>query len=187
MDVNIVIPEKLYKALKRHLFEGRKEQGAFLFASETSSTSEMNLTAEDIYLIPPEAWDVQELTYLELSEEEKVKIMIMARKRDCHLVECHSHRSPYGAACFSPSDIYGLEEFVSYVRWKLPGKKYGALVWAKDSVSGQVWDGTNPSPLPVKEVRIIRKDGTYQTIKPPIQKKRGKIFSWANLFKRGSK
>jgi hypothetical protein len=187
MDVNVVIPEKLYKALKQHLFTGRKEQGAFLFASETSGVSEMNLTAADIYLIPPSAWDVQESTYLELSDEEKVKIMIMAKKRDCHLIECHSHRSPYGAACFSPSDIYGLEEFVSYVRWKLPGKKYGALVWAKDSVCGQIWDGTNPTPLPVKEVRIIRKSGSYQTIKPPIQKKRNKIFFGANRFKRGNK
>jgi len=187
MDVNIIIPARLYEVLKQHLFKGRKEQGAFLFASETSGTSWVNLVAEDIYLIPSEGWDVQESTYLELSEEEKVKVMLMARKRNCHLIECHSHRSLYAAACFSPSDIYGLEEFVGYVRWKLPGKKYGALVWTKSSVCGQVWGGTNPSPIPVKEVRIMKKDGTYQPIKPSIPEMPGRIFSWSKFLKRENK
>jgi hypothetical protein len=184
MGVNILIPEELHKALMKHLFKGSKEQGAFLFATDSTSSLEMNLKVEDIYLIPPEAWDAQESYYLELSEEEKVKVMIMARRRDCNLIECHSHRSPYGMAYFSPSDIHGLEEFISYVRWKLPRKKYGALVWTKSSVYGQVWDPNNPTPIPVGEVRIIRKDGIYRIVKPSVRKR---IFSWSvSLLKRGT-
>ena len=122
--------------------------------------------------------------YLELSEKEKVKIMIMARERDCNLIECHSHQSPYGLAYFSPSDILGVEQFISYVRWKLPGKKYAAMVWTKSSVYGQVWDPNNPTLIPVKEVCIIKKDGTSRVV-PSVRKD---IFSRsAKLFKRGGK
>ena len=185
MSFNILIPENLYQALRKHLFKGNKEQGAFLFATDTTGFSEMTLKVEDIYLIPAEAWDVQKSYYLELSQEEKVKIMLMAKKRDCHLIECHSHRGPYGMAYFSPSDIYGLEEFISYVRWKLPDKKYGALVWTKTSIYGQVWDPSSVTPLELKGVYIIRGDGTCQVIKPEV---RDKIISWAaKLFKRGGK
>lgn len=185
MSFDILIPEDLYQALRKHLFKGNKEQGAFLFATDTTGFSEMALEVEDIYLIPAEAWDVQKSYYLELSQEEKVKIMLMARKRDRHLIECHSHRNPCEMVYFSPSDIYGLEEFISYVRWKLPGKKYGALVWTKTSVYGQVWDPSNVTPLAVKGVYIIRKDGTYQVMKAEVRKN---ILGWAaRFFKRGGK
>lgn len=142
------------------------------------------MTAEDIYLIPEKAWDFQGQTYLELSEEEKVKIMIMARNRSLSLIECHSHRSRHGLADFSPSDIKGLEEFIGYVRWKLPGKKYGALVWAENSVKGVIWDGRRPSPLQIDEVMIARKNGKLREITQIQPLKR--FFGWAaNLFGRG--
>ncbi len=174
MSFEMLIPENLYQALKKHLFKGRKEQAAFLFATDATGFSGMALKVEEIYLIPAEAWDVQKSYYLELSEAEKVKIMLMARKRECHLIECHSHRSRYGMAFFSPSDIYGLEEFIGYVRWKLPGKKYGALVWTNKSVYGQFWDPASLTPRTLKGVYIISRDGGYRVIKPEAQEN---IFS----------
>lgn len=145
------------------------------------------MTVEDIYLIPETAWDFQGQAYLELSEEEKVKIMVMARNRDSSLIECHSHRGPYGMADFSPSDVKGLEEFIGYVRWKLPGKKYGALVWAENSVNGVLWNGRNSSPLPIDEIRIVGKDGKLRTIRTGMRPRK-RFFRWAaNLFGRGDR
>lgn len=169
MSFNMLIPENLYQALRKHLFKGKKEQGAFLFAIDAPGFSGMTLKVEDVYLIPAKAWDIQTPYYLELSQAEKVKIMLMARKRDCHLIECHSHRRFCEMAFFSPSDNYGLEEFISYVRWKLPGKKYGALVWTLKSLYGQLWDPNRLSPRTLKGVWIISRDGTYQVIKPGAQ------------------
>jgi hypothetical protein len=169
MSFNMLISENLYRALRKHLFKGKEEQGAFLFAIDATGFSEMTLKVEDVYLIPPEAWDVQKSYYLELSQTEKVKIMLMARKRNCHLIECHSHRSRYGMKFFSPSDIYGLKEFITYVRWKLPGKKYGALVWTKKSLYGELWDPNSLSPHTLKGFYIISRNGTYQVIKPEAQ------------------
>jgi hypothetical protein len=145
------------------------------------------MTAEDIYLIPQKAWDFQGQAYLELSEEEKVKIMIMARNRNFSLIECHSHRSPHGVAEFSPSDLKGLEEFIGYVRWKLPGKKYGALVWAESTVKGLIWDCKRPAPLPINEVSIVGKNGKLKDIGTKIRPRRG-FFGWtAGLFGRGER
>ena len=185
MEAIITIPEEFYNELRRHLFKGRKEQGAFLFATDSGTSSNINLNVEGIYLVKSTGWDVQESSYLELNEQEKVKVMITARNKNCNLVECHSHRSTQGVAQFSPSDVVGLEQFVSYVRWKLPGKKYAALVWTKTSVYGQLWNTDNPIPIPVREVRIIKKDGRCKIVKPSI---RERLFSWsATLFKRGDK
>jgi len=145
------------------------------------------MTAEDIYLIPEKAWDFQGQTYLELSEEEKVKIMIMARNRNLSLIECHSHRNPDGIADFSPSDVKGLEEFIGYVRWKLPGKKYGALVWAENSVKGAMWDGKKGPPMPINEVSIIEKNGKPKDVSTEIRRHRGFLGWAARLFGRGDR
>jgi hypothetical protein len=172
MGVNVIIPERLYRSLAKHLFKGSLEQGAFLFATDSSISGEPALEVKNLYLIPSEAWDVHSPYYLELKDTEKVRIMKMARQLDCHLIECHSHRHSSGPARFSPSDISGLDEFVEYVRWKLPGKKYGALVWTESSVYGQVWNGGQASPTDVSEVRIAKRWGRYTTVnvhqKPPI-------------------
>jgi hypothetical protein len=164
MDVKIFIPEKMYESLRKHLFKGRKEQGAFLFATDSTNASEMILTVKEIYLIPSKAWDIQEVYYLELSQDEKVKVMIMAKNLNCHPIECHSHRNPSGVAHFSFSDLKGLDEFIGYVQWKLPGKKYGALICTESSINGMVWDMTSPGPLPVKAIFIIKNDGSHRTI-----------------------
>ena len=187
MDVKIVIPEKMYDALRKHLFKGRKEQGAFLFATDSTSSSKIILTVKEIHLIPSEAWDIQAAYYLELSQEEKVKVMIMAKNLNCHLIECHSHRNSYGTAHFSFSDLKGLDEFIGYIRWKLPGKKYGALIWTESSISGMVWDMKTQGPIPVKEIHIIKKDGTHETVIQTKKFKKLSSYLQTTPLKRGAK
>jgi hypothetical protein len=60
-----------------------------MFAAESSRRGELNLKVEKVHLIPAEAWDVHSSYYLELSDEEKVKIMRMAKELDRHPIECH--------------------------------------------------------------------------------------------------
>ena len=127
-----------------------------MFAAESSSAGELSLKVDRIHLIPAEAWDVHSSYYLELNDNEKVKIMRMAKELDLHPIECHSHRHSHGPAYFSSSDIRGLDEFVEYVRWKLPGKKYGALVWTESSVHGQVWNDKKSGPVTVSRIQITR-------------------------------
>lgn len=154
MVVMVSIPRQKYRFIRSHLFKGQKEQGCFLFCDTRFNGGVINLYVKEVHLIKADKWDYQSDFHLELKDEEKVKIMLMARKENCDLIECHSHRSS-GVAKFSPSDSHGLDEFVQYVWWKLPGKIYGALVWTKNDVAGQVWLPKKSVPISIREIRII--------------------------------
>ena len=154
MVVLVSIPRRKYRFIRAHLFKGQKEQGCFLFVHAHFNGAVINLNVKKVHLIKADKWDHQSDFHLELKDEEKVKIMLMARKQDYDLIECHSHLWS-GVAKFSPSDIHGLDEFVRYVWWKLPGKIYGALVLTQNDVAGQVWLPKKSAPIPIREIRII--------------------------------
>jgi len=156
MVVLVSIPRQKYRSIRAHLFKDWKEQGCFLFVDTLLTGGVINLCVKRVHFVKPDKWDYQSSFHLELKDKEKVKIMLMARKDSYDLIECHSHCST-GVAKFSPSDKYGLEEFVKYVWWKLPGKIYGALVWTENDVSGQVWLPKDDLPLPIREIRITAK------------------------------
>ena len=154
MFVVVSIPRHKYRFITRHLFQGHKEEGCFLFMDTHFSHAVVSLYVKEVHLIRADKWDYQSSFHLELNEEEKVRVMLKARHNNYDLIECHSHRSA-GAANFSSSDRSGLSEFVRYVWWKLPGKIYGAMVWTKNDVTGEVWLPKRDSPLAVSEIRII--------------------------------
>lgn len=154
MIVMASIPRSKYRFIRRYLFKDHKEQGCFLFIDVRFYGAVLNLFVKEVHLIKSDRWNYQSDFHLELKDEEKVKVMLMARRKNYDLIECHSHCSS-GVAQFSHSDMHGLDEFVRYVWWKLPGKIYGALVWTEDDVTGKVWLPQNSVPLPISEIRII--------------------------------
>jgi len=154
MIVIVSIPRQKYRFIRAHLFKGQKEQGCFLFVDTHFSGAVVNLYVKEVHLIKADKWDHQSNFHLELKDEEKVKVMLKALKNNYDLIECHSHRSS-GAASFSHSDAHGLEEFVQYIWWKLPGRIYGALVWTKNDIAGEVWLPKKSVPLSISEIRII--------------------------------
>jgi hypothetical protein len=156
MVVLVSIPRQKYRTLRLHLFKGQVEQGCFLFAQTYFDGGVVRLHAKEIHRIHADKWDEQSEHRLELKEEEKVKVMLKAKKLNYDLIECHSHRF-CGSARLSSSDKYGLDEFVKYVWWKLPGKIYGALVWTESDVAGQVWLPKNNLPVPIREIKITAK------------------------------
>lgn len=153
MVVLISIARQQYRLLRSHLFKGQVEQGCFLFAQTHFDGGLIHLRAKEIHCVHADKWDAQSEFNLELNEKEKVKVMLKAKKYNCDLIECHSH-CLCDVARLSSSDTQGLAEFVKYVWWKLPGKIYGALVWAESDVTGQVWLPRNTLPLPIREIRI---------------------------------
>lgn len=154
MVVMVSIPRQKYRFIRSHLFKGQKEQGCFLFMYTHFNGAVINLYVKEVHLIKPDKWDHQSDFHLELKDKEKVKVMLKAKKFNYDLIECHSHRSSE-VAKFSPSDVHGLDEFIRYVWWKLPGRIYGALVWTKNDIAGGVWLPKKSVPIPIREIRII--------------------------------
>ncbi|MBU1726808.1 MAG: hypothetical protein KJ880_04180 [Candidatus Omnitrophica bacterium] len=156
MIVMVSIPRQKYRYIRSHLFKGHKEQGCFLFTDTHLGSGIINLYVKEVHCIKADNWSHQSDYHLELDDEEKVKVMLMAKKTGYDLIECHSHRFS-GPAHFSHTDLVGLDEFVKYVWWKLPGRIYGAFVWTDDDLLGQVWLPKKHAPITVREIRIINK------------------------------
>lgn len=150
----IEIPDLIEDKLRRHLFQGELEQGAFLFADAIRNQDELHMKVRDVYLIPPEGWQVQLEVYLEMTDEERGKVMKIARDGDFAVVDCHSHPGSDDGVWFSPSDISGITEFAGYVRWKLGGKPYAAMVWGESSLDAVIWEGEFLIAHPVQEVLV---------------------------------
>ena len=92
--------------------------------------------------------------YLEMSHEERGKILKLARDRGAAIIDCHSHPHSYADVWFSPSDRHGITDFAQYVRWKLDGKPFAALVWGEASVDGVVWQETFEQAQPLDLIRV---------------------------------
>jgi len=154
MITTISIPKNIAGKLRRHLFKSELEQGAFLFARVTKDAGKLDVIAEQVYLIPPEGWQVQLDVYLEMKDTERSKIMKMARDRDLAVVDCHSHPGSGDDVSFSPSDKAGITDFAEYTKWKLGGKPYVAMVWAESSLDAVIWDGDFTKAGRVDKVNI---------------------------------
>jgi len=150
----VEIPREMADRLRRHLFQGELEEGAFIFARLVEERDVLTLEGLELYLVPPEGWRVQTNFRLEMTDEERVKILKLVRDKDLCLIDCHSHPASNGDVWFSPSDRDGIEEFAPYVRWKLDGKLYAAMVWGEDSVDAVVWEGDFEQPRRIDEIHI---------------------------------
>jgi hypothetical protein len=154
MNRVIVIPAVIEESLRKYLFQSELEQGAFLFADVSQSSKELNLAVQDIYLVPPDGWQVQLEVYLEMKDSERSKIMALARKSGFAVIDCHSHPGSDDEVQFSPSDRYGITDFAAYANWKLGGKPFAAMVWGENSFDAVVWSNDFKNPHSIDELRI---------------------------------
>lgn len=150
----ITIPSAIHEKLRNHLFQNELEQGAFLFANVEQNTNEVNLLVQDVYLVPPNGWQVQLEVYLEMKDSERAKIMALARTGGYAVIDCHSHPGSDDEVQFSISDRYGITDFAAYANWKLNGKPFAAMVWGEESIDGVYWMDNFKNAFPVDEVVI---------------------------------
>jgi len=78
---------------------------------------------------------------------------LAALKRGGHaLIEVHTHPGSGPAVDFSRFDQEQLPPFARYVRLKLPGKPFGALVLSEHGYAGQLWTDAGVEPLTIRPV-----------------------------------
>jgi hypothetical protein len=99
------------------------------------------------------AFDVQTPWHLTLSDETRAAVIKWAHDAGEALMEVHSHMD-LGPACFSPSDLLGLGDFVPHVWWRLRHRPYGALVFGDGSFDGLVWRSDPDAPEQVEALVI---------------------------------
>lgn len=155
MNYFLTIPAEIERAVRDHLFQNELEQGAFLFAHIDQEPGQTTLQVAEAYLVPAEGWQVQMDIHLEMKDEERAKIMRLAKQKNLALVDCHSHPHSFERVWFSPSDRHGITEFALYAKWKLGAKPYTAMVWAETSIDAVVWDTDFTGALPMKQITVV--------------------------------
>lgn len=82
---------------------------------------------------------------------------LAAIKRSGHaLVEAHTHPGSDTTLVFSRYDERHLPAFARYVRLKLPGRPFGALVFGQRGYTGRAYSDTGVAPLAIRGVGELR-------------------------------
>lgn len=140
--------------LWEHLLGNHTEQAAFLFAEFRQTTRTSTFVGRELHLVPPEDFDLQSSSHLAMTDEALARLIKRAWDLRLAVVEWHSHPQYEGPACFSPSDRFGLRDTVPYVRWRLRGRPYAAVVIGDASLDALAWLGGEPGPQRVDGIKV---------------------------------
>lgn len=151
----IATSSELFRPVREHL-RGHIEQVAFFLADFDEERS--SFTLREWRPMPPEAFEFQSDYHVTLRDEVRPEVIKWAWDEGACLVEIHSHVED-GIAGFSPSDIWGLEEWVPHVRWRLRGRPYAAMVTAGDTLDALAWLDAGGEPSQVE--RLVIDNGTH--------------------------
>lgn len=146
----IVATGELYQPAREHL-RGRIEQVGF-FLADFDLVRQAFVLREWLPMLP-EAFEIQSAYQVTLRDEARPKLIKWAWDSDACLVEAHSHAGT-GPAGFSPSDIWGFQEWVPHVRWRLRSRPYAAIVTAGDSFDALAWLDGNDAPTQIERLEI---------------------------------
>lgn len=150
MTATISAHSALFQAAREHL-RGYIEQVGFFLAD--FHMTESTFVLREWRPMPPEAFEYQGAYHVTLRDEMRPEIIRWAWDARACLVEVHSHGDE-GIACFSPSDIYGFDEWVPHVRWRLRCLPYAAIVTAGDSFDALAWLNAEDGPVQVAAVEV---------------------------------
>jgi hypothetical protein len=131
----IATSSELYRPVREHL-RGHIEQVGFFLADFDEERS--SFTLRQWRPMPPEAFEFQSDYHVTLRDEVRPEVIKWAWDEEACLIEIHSHGED-GIAGFSPSDLWGLEEWVPHVRWRLGGRPYAAIVTAGNTLDALAW------------------------------------------------
>lgn len=155
MRTLLSLPRKSYDRVINHLLPRKAdvEEAAVVFVSISREDGVLQMNYEDWYPIPPEGFVIQSLGYIELADKTRAEIIKKAHDLGTAIVEFHSHPYAYDA-CFSWSDLRGLDEFVPHVWWRLKGKPYGAVVFGPWNFDALLWVDGPEHPRTLDELRV---------------------------------
>jgi hypothetical protein len=135
-------------ALEQHLAAGRPEQLAFLAAAWNGFA----VVVDNLYLVPAEGFVIQTEFQISLTDDERAKVIRWAHQQGRGLIEAHIHRDGDPAE-FSPSDLWGLNDFVPHVWWRLH-QPYAALVFGEETFDALAWPARDGHAESVDALRV---------------------------------
>jgi hypothetical protein len=148
--VTVRISRKLYERSSVEL-EGRDEQVGFFLADFDWDARAFNV--HDWRAVPADGFEDQGPYHVTLTDDAKVEVIRWAWDAGLCLVEAHSH-GDLAPAEFSPSDLWGLKDWVPHLMWRLRGRPYAALVVAQDAFDGLAWVSGADAREPIENIEV---------------------------------
>ena len=145
----------LHRDLWNHLLpvHSSLEQAAFLFCTSRTANGDIVFEAMDKMLLGTDDFAAQYDDYLELTDACRRTLIKRAYDHGAMLVELHSHPKAQSAA-FSLSDLWGLQETVPHMRWRLQRRPYIAIVVTPTGLDALVWTQEPTKPRPLSGIRV---------------------------------
>lgn len=128
----------------------RLEEAAFLYCRPISNNHKLECIGFD--LMASGDYAIQLPYHFELGPDALGRIIKRAHDLGATPVELHSHLGD-GKPAFSPSDVLGFKEVVPYVRWRLAGRPYGAIVTNRTGFVGRYWSDARSNPSHIATIR----------------------------------
>ena len=143
MLISIRMPASTYGEIRNFLLRpvARNEEAGFLFAKPLGAERSLVFQHLEWWPLGTDDFEHQSEYHLELTDRTRARIIKHAHDLECSVVEFHSHPGPWPAQ-FSPSDFYGLQEFVPHMLWRLKQRPYAAVVVAPSGFDGLAWVGS---------------------------------------------
>jgi molybdopterin/thiamine biosynthesis adenylyltransferase len=130
--------------LRRAVFQGAPAEGAALLAVEPGDRHMLLRSYRVFQRHELVAGEHGELT---IDEETELRELAALKKAGHAVVEVHTHPGSGSRAAFSSLDDAELPRFARYIRNKLGGRPFGALVFGEESYAGRFWQGAHSEPL----------------------------------------
>jgi molybdopterin-synthase adenylyltransferase len=122
-----------FNNLQERLFRTAPEECAAFLATEAAGS---RMVARSMQVFDRKAFERSGLGELSLCETAQVDALATLKRLGHGAVEVHTHPGSGAGAAFSRFDLEQLPAFARYVRNKLPGRPYGALVLGEMGYEG---------------------------------------------------
>lgn len=147
--MRLLAPAHDVSLLHRRLFESSPDEGAAFLAVEPSG-NHLVLRSSHVFESDEREQGNGELT---IREDSQLARLAAAQRQGHALVEVHTHPGSGDRVNFSRFDDSQLPRFARYVRLKLRGRPFGALVLGERSQQGRIWrTDSQPEPLALQPV-----------------------------------
>lgn len=144
------ISRALYEGALADLFGGVEQVGFFLADFDPPTRS---FVLHEWRAVPATGFEYQSAFHVTLTDEMKTEVIRWAWDARASLVEAHSH-GDLVLAEFSPSDVWGLRDWVPHLFWRLRRRPYAAIVAAGDDFDGLAWISDPDQPEQVEQIEF---------------------------------
>ena len=183
MNASLRMPDGVADRLLEHLSRGRGEHFGFLLCRTSISGGEPLFLAHDVITVPDDHVRISSGGW-ELDDRALDDVINAAVRTNSSLVEAHNHSGTMPR--FSATDQAGLEPFARYVCESLPGRPYGATVWAGASAWGEWFALDGDGGLHTGQMRAIASVGaghlhtmaSHGDDAAPVEERYDRQLSW---------